>query len=354
MTLRRPFIFGCLTGVILALVAFYLLVWIPFEKKQHQLLSATQQQLELQTEVIDTLRKAQSKEWVDDILRMIDADLAQSPTRSLSGTTLLRIKTFCHSVQPYPSVTRNAYTHKKLSPERGILLLFLSKMEIDTLSLSQLYATCNFEYADLRGADLRNADLRGVNLRGADLRLAHLQQAQLRNANLTQANLWGAHMREVNLQHAVLKGADMSWADLTGSQLQKGQLQEALLVSAQIRNVHLHEADMQWADCTGAFFYGADLRHTNLFRTTFRNAHLSGAMLRDAKLTLADLSETVLDSTDLTGAILTDALVDHPDWINHLDEWHVSNFKRIQDSFQLVPITAHHRHLFQLKPKSSN
>lgn len=289
-----------------------------------------------QAELIESVRKSSLVFLLSNILDKVDSELANNPGRTLSDATIARIAALSYSFRPYTYVIGDSLSAKKLSPERGQLLLALSKMQIDTNSWSRIMLQTSYEGADLREADLRGADLRGVNLRNADLQNANLQEANLAGADLRSTNLWGASLRAANLVKADLKRAELRWADLNGAKMREADLNGADLSSAQLRNVDFRGAMLKWADASGALFNESDLTGVDMFRTVLRKANFSKANLSEANLRLTILSEATLRESDLGGARLVEAEVLDSNWLALLDEWSVKGAKEIQEKYEVV------------------
>lgn len=349
MKLSRQYVGGILTGILISAVAAYVL--FPMSGNLKSKTRHLQQQIRLQSEIIDSLRQSSLSNWMAPILNLILDDLKRHPDGKLEPSTIAQISNLCYAANPYPSVSGDSISIKRLSPERGQLLLVLSKLNIDTSSFRLIFAQCTFAYADLRGADMRDTYLRGINLEHADLQGAHLQYADLVEAQLSNANLWGAHLAHADFRKANLKSADLSWAELSDSHMQRSTLTEANLYGAQVRRVDLTSSDLQWTDFTGAFITGSRLDSTNMFRSTLMRAQAEGVSFRHANLTLANLFDINLKGADLQATNFQEALVDDEHWMDRMEEWNINGGKHVQDSFQIHLYAAGDKPVYQLKRK---
>ncbi len=349
MKTRNALIFGILIGASLAGIAGYL--YIPKMAKQWSkpLVLKQQKQITQQGEMIEDLRQNNLSGLLSNMLQKVEDELKSNPSRVLSEGTIDQIKALSYTFKPYKYVEGDSLLVRKVSPERGQLLLMLSGMDMDSVSFDKILSTISFAGADLREADLKEAYLRGIDLSGADLQGAKLQGANLKDANLKAANLWGADLQQAHLSGANAMRADMRWANMNGADCNKADLHEADLTSAQLRKVDLRSAILQWADFTGAFLNESDLTGADMFRVTLRRAQLPGTNLSNANLTLANLVEANLTGTNFNGAILNDIVIGQQDWLKQLDEWKVPEAKSIQDSFKIVDETSTGVHLYQLK-----
>ncbi len=151
--------------------------------RQNELLKAQIQyqarSIEQQSELIESVKKGSLVFLMSHILDKVDEELTNHPRRTLSKETIARIAALNTAFQPYAYVKGDSLSVKKLSPERGQLLLVLSIMNMDSSSFDTIKAKTSFA-----GADLRGANLNGANLSGVDLRDANLKEADLRGANL--------------------------------------------------------------------------------------------------------------------------------------------------------------------------
>lgn len=352
MNITRQYIGGFVTGILLCAVV-YALFLSPLRSKKKMETTQLQKQIKLQSEIIDSLRQSNLSNWMGPLLNLVLDDLKRHPDGKLEPSTIAQISNLCYAANPYPSVSGDSISIKRLSPERGQLLLVLSKFNIDTSSYRTIFEQCTFEYADLRGADMRGAYLRGINLNHADLQGAHLQFANLSKAQLSSANLWGAHLAHTNFQSAHLKDADLSWAELSDGQMQQCTLTEANLYGAQVRRVDLTSSDLQWTDFTGAFLSGSRLDSTNMFRSTLMRAQADGVSFVHANLTLANLFDINLKGADLRTTNLQEALVNDEHWLDRMEEWNITGGKVVRDSFQIHLYAAGEKPVFQLKRRPS-
>lgn len=351
MKLPRPFSIGIMTGLLITGVIGYFFLLVPIQKQEEGIKRTLHQQIKLQSAIIDSLRQIHLAGWMGSLLTMVHDDLNQLPSGTLDNKTIAQIAAFCYSAHPYPSVTGDSLTEKLLSPERGQILMVISKLELDTNTLRRIFKEATFSYSDLRGADLRDAYLPGVDLQYADLQGAHLQHADPREAKLDFANLWGAHMAGIDLQGADLKRADLQWSDINSGNLSGALLSGANLKAAQARKANLNDVVMQWASAEDAFFNDAQFVSADLTGTSFRNAHLNGAVLDSSILAEANLVDTRLNNCSLAGANMLVALVASPMWFDQLKTWNVSGFDSLPFQYQIEEREYGGQIFLRLEPK---
>lgn len=290
---------------------------------------------------LDSLTRTGVITTMSNILERTEDELEQSPDRTLSDERITSIAALCYSLTPYADASRDSFSNKKYSPQRGQLLLMLTGMKIDSGSLQKIMIRSSFDNAFLKDADLENAYLRGANLKEAHMQDANLQNADLYEALLKDANLWGADLTNANFTGADLTNAILEWAVLNGADLQRAKLNGAEMTSAQLRNADLSGAELEWTVLTGAFLNDANFQSANLFRTKFNRANLTNANFTDANLTLADLIESDLrkatfSGSNMTGAELNGAIVSQKEWFDLLEKWKVKGAKEIREKYNLI------------------
>ncbi|NUQ23084.1 MAG: pentapeptide repeat-containing protein [Saprospiraceae bacterium] len=197
----------------------------------------------------------------------------------LSQSLIGQIAALSHSFKPYRYMSGDTLIPEPLSPERGLLLITLTLLPLDTPTLIKIYRSATFQQADLQDAILSRAFLREADLRGANLDGAILVEADLTGANLSFADLDLADLRGANLIRAKLTEAKMRQAILV-----QANLRWAYLRGANLREVHLEETNLRGAYLRWANLRWANLRGANLVETNLREANLIGADLREADL----------------------------------------------------------------------
>ncbi len=289
------------------------------------------QRIQEQSELIESIRRSSMVMLMSSLSDKVDDELKNNPARTLSENTIATIvAAFNYTFQPYRYLEGDTLSEKKLSPEKGQLLLALCTRNIDSVSFNKIKNSAAFSGADLRGADLSGVDLSGANLKGADLRDADLNGASLKRTDLRRTNMWGAKLNNANLNGADLRRADLSWAELNESELESANLGSADLTNAQLRNADLRKAKFRTAKLDGALLNGAELEGAELVDATFVKANLTGA-----NLTKADFNRTNFSGAIMTEAELAYANVEK-EWFEKLNRWQITEAKEIQKSYKIV------------------
>jgi len=343
---NRKLLYGLILGALLAGISVYLIM----NNRMRTKLDNQQSLFNTQAALIDSVLKSGLAPLMSNVLATIDAELKDNPSRILSDETIARIVALCYTAKPYLLINVDTST-QKVSPERGQLLLFLSTMKIDSVSMQKIRQQATFAQADLREADLSGINLQGINLKGANLMDANLMGTKLDEADLSHAYLWGANLSNASLNGANMKRAVISWADLNDASLAGANLHEADLVSSQLKRSDLRGAFLQWTDFSGAFLDEADLSDTDLFRANLKRAQLVKANLSGSTMTYAIVSEANLTETNLTGAVLTNLIFAEQDWLTLLDKWKVAGAQDIQAEYELVEAFSYEGSKYQLNKK---
>ena len=295
-------------------------------------------QEKIQAEMMESIRKTGHTDMMAHMLNRIDEDLNEDNARSLSDETISRIAALCYAFQPTPKATVDSAASSSASPERGQLLLMLTRMKMDPASFKKVLLLASFSGAVLREADLRNLDLSYAELNGADFQNAKLEGAKFIKANLRAANFRGADLHEAVFTSADMKRANLSWADLNDADLSKADLNGVNLTSAQLRRADLRESLIQWAELNNAFLDSADLSGADLRGSVMIRSHLVGA-----NFTGANLRETVLTEANFTGALLDSATVEEENWITLQEEKLVKGTEEIRGRYKVEKAPAAYR-----------
>lgn len=309
-----------------------------FRQNKFYKIQAQQQneQLAQQSALLEASRNSNLIVLMNQLSDQIAEELNNNPGRSLREETITRIAALNHSFRPYRYLKGDSLSEKKLSPERGQLLILLATLNMDSSSFNSLKRQVSFSGADLEKADLNGIDLRGADLSQANLKEAELNGADLSQANLEGANLWGSNLRNVNLRQANLQNTDFGWANVIGADLRKADLNGASFVAAKLTKADLSRASVTWANLREAFLNEAKLIETDLTWTNLSGANFSEAVLKNAVMRVTNLMDINFNQTDLEGVDLTGSIIREKNWMEKLDRWKVNGADRIREEFDIV------------------
>ena len=309
---------GGLTGTILLM-------------NQNDLLEAQNKKIDRQMQLEEANRRSALVVLMSNIMDKVDREIeSQQPKGlsmkakeqekyALSQSLIGQIAALSHSFKPYRYMDGDTLIGRPLSPERGQLLITITRLPLDTAIIHQIFYASSFAYADLKGTGFDGLDLKGINLSGADLsetglsnvdfRNANLQNAKLNNSYLDGANLSGADLSYTDMKEAGMSNVNMDSVNICYSDLEFATLKNANLRNAYCRGGNLNNTDFSGADLSGSEIRDSDVKYANFKDAILRNvvflfSDLSGANLKNADLSEADLSETNLENADLTKANL--------------------------------------------------
>ena len=292
------------------------------------------QEIREQAVLIEANRSLNQAQMMSEVLKGVKAELILSPENELSDSSITAIAILCDALEPYRYFRKDHLSEKKLSPERGQLLLTLANLKIDSSSFAKVKSRASFSYADLKGADLKNVDLSGADLFGADLSDANLHSANLFGADLGKTNFWGAKLDSADLSQANLIRADLKWADLNGAILVAATLNGAILESAKLRKANFSGATLHYTKASGAIFNEANLTQVDCFGADLTKANFTKAIFTEARLRGADL-----DQADLSGAKLANTCIEE-DWFKKAEEWRLTGSDEIRQKYEVGPDTS--------------
>ncbi len=288
------------------------------------------QKISEQTDLVETLKNNNQVLLMAVFLDRVEDELNENEMDTLSAETIFRIAELSNSFNPYKYFNGDSLLIKKLSPERGQLLLGLSRLNIDSVSFAKILNGTNFAFSDLRKTDLHGLDLCSVDLRNA--------------------NLWGANLKGAKLHGANLKRADLRWAEFNNAELISANLDGADLRNAKFIKADLSRASFQWADLSGGLLIEANLKKVNFLGAKCINTNLSNSKLSNA----------LLQKVDLKGAILTNAELSFANvevnWLDKLKENEIKGVQQIVQDYRVTEDTSGQRRnsKFYLKKLNSN
>ncbi len=193
------------------------------------------------------------KDQKDDLLkRGLSRAAVDTMKFSLSQSLIGQIAALSHSFKPYRFMDADTLIDKPLSPERGQLLITLTRLPLKNSTFYQIFYSATFENSDLKRASLNHVNLNIAELSKSNLNEAQLAYSNLKSANLGKATLVGADLAEVNLEDA-----NLSEANLSGS----------YLTDACVRNAVFFGSNLEWAYLKRIDFRQARLNQANLSNT---------------------------------------------------------------------------------------
>jgi uncharacterized protein YjbI with pentapeptide repeats len=251
---------------------------------QNELLQNQNQLIKNQMSLEEASRRGSLVVLMSNIFDKVDREIERqrdtmkvvtdSTKFKLSQSLIGQIAALSQAFKPYRFMEGDTLIGRALSPERGQLLVTITRLPLDTGAIRKIYEQSTFEAADLMGANLSGAflsgaNLSGANLSGASLNGAFLSRTSLSGAFLKRANLWNADLKNANLGGAFLSTADLTRANLSGATLNRANLIKAFLDGANLSEVIFGETNLSGASLRGVNLSGTSLRGVNLRKALY-------------------------------------------------------------------------------------
>ena len=213
--------------LIFALLPFILLI------QQNILLKQQNRKIQDQNYLAEASRRSTQMFIMGDVLSDLNQELKSGS--KISSTLVGRIASLSLAMKPYHYFKDGKLIENPMSPERGQLLLTISKSGINTSQLSdEIFQNSDFTYAELGNVILRSAYLKDIDLAHADLRYANLEGTNLRNASLAYADLFHTDFFDADLRLVNFSNANLTGAYLMNANLQRVNFSGAVLDSVKV------------------------------------------------------------------------------------------------------------------------
>jgi uncharacterized protein YjbI with pentapeptide repeats len=242
----------------------------------------------------------------DEINRQLKTTDTENTRYRLSASLIGQIAALSHSFKPYRYMDGDTLITNPLSPERGHLLITLTRLPLDKVTFDKIFKTATFALSDLQ-----NVRLDSTYLVRANLNCANLNHADLRGADLRGADLAFASLRFANAIGADLSQVDLNAADLSGQELNKGR---DFYAGANLSDANLSEANLSWANIKMTNFSGANMSMANLDDADLYNADLSKTDMGGLKISIKQTNKVIslYNCKNLHDTIKISILKTHP------------------------------------------
>jgi uncharacterized protein YjbI with pentapeptide repeats len=314
------------------LAVFCVLVWsvfIFYQNKVYKRQIETQNEtLKKQAQSLDSVSQGSLMTRMNKVLERVEEEADQNEDNTLSEKSIAEIAALGSSLKPYWHYQKDSLYGKRLSPERGQLLLALSLIEMDSASFAKIKKKVSFSNAFIANGDLSNVDLSGIDLNNANLQEIDLSKANLKGANLREAFLFKATMEETNLNLADMRRANVRWAKMNNVSLEGANLDGAEFSNSIMTNANLKGANIHWSNLDGALLNNADLSGCDLRGTSMMRTNLSNAKITEASILGGDMTDATLLG------LKTDS-----GWISNLTHWSVTGAEEVLMLYKTVTDT---------------
>jgi len=266
----------------------------------------------------------------------------------LSENAIQSIVSFSASLKPYH--LEHIDDSLLLSPERGLLLMGICQLEMDTNSFNTLIRKVDFSYADLRMKEFVNLKIDNIKLNYSNLEHSFLKNVSLENAKLNNVNLNSAELSNLNLQSAYLVNTNLKWAVLKQCILDNADLHDSQANNSQIIESSFKKSNLKRLNFSGSLieesqFIASDLMssifvNTTIFETDFSQSRLNNTSWLNVKISNLNVDQIVVNEK----------------WLDETTVNQVDRISDLQDTYDTYIESQIHfpNDSFLLKKKHSN
>lgn len=152
-------------ALLLAIVpSAILIIQVLLMRNQNRLLSIQNERIEQQNQLIEAQRRSSYVFLLGNIMDAVNDELKAESNieRKLSPQLIGQIISLSNSLTPYRFMIDSTLSIKSLSPERGMLLVFMLQSKINKDDLNAIFAQGNFNYS--YAGSLHITDAKGLKL----------------------------------------------------------------------------------------------------------------------------------------------------------------------------------------------
>lgn len=224
-------------GLIAILTLFFLYQQNLLFKNQNDLFKTQNERIDQQTKLLEASRRSSQMFIMSEVLSDLNDETrnAYGDTLEISRGLIGRISALSRSMKPYYFLEDSLIIDKKISPERGQLLIALLSVRISEDQLSEIIDNGIFDYAELEGITVRNKDLTDIKLNEAKLSRSVFLNTILDVDGLGGANLTDCQFVDCSIKHA--PGA-INGANFANSLFESGEISSQELETREVDFSH--------------------------------------------------------------------------------------------------------------------
>lgn len=138
-----------LTFAFIGIETFILLNQNNIMQKQNELFKIQNEKVEQQNQLIESQRRSSYVFLLGNIMDAVNVELSlrQNKNRSISSHLKGEIIALSNSLTPYKFILEDTIKLNSLSPERGMLLVFLLEADINKSDLNDIFKSATFDNA---------------------------------------------------------------------------------------------------------------------------------------------------------------------------------------------------------------
>ena len=246
----------------------------------------------------------------------------------LSENAIQSIVSFSASLKPYH--LEHIDDSLLLSPERGLLLMGICQLEMDTNSFNTLIRKVDFSYADLRGVQFSD-----LNLEGISLQKANFNDSKLMNVDFDNAQLEGTDFSFSEIKMCVFNRADMgdvifNWATISNSDIRNAELNAMNTSSANFTNVNFSTSNLKWSQIHETYIEHCNFDSTDLMSANFVESILQSSTFNHCRLRKSSWKNTKISNSDMDFVAVED------NWFNDVDSSQINGIDHIKSTYKIV------------------
>jgi uncharacterized protein YjbI with pentapeptide repeats len=283
-------------------------VGLSFFLQQKKMESAVSFQSEIEFRKAQALRLSHQTKRVNLLIEEIQHELRNSDTRRLSEHLKERIVYTSKLLEPLPSSEKDSSGERRLiSKERGILLMSLIHLDIDSADFAYIIQKGDYQYAYVHDTEINHVDLKGINLKGA-----HFKEVIFRYVDLSEASMDSTKFDNCEIAHNLWKRVSANYASFEFSKFTKlnfehSSIRGASFISSQINHSKGTRSNLRLSEVKYSIWQNIQLRNSNLSGLHTYKSRLENLKLDSCNFLVKGLNESHFENISWQGAIVTKA-----------------------------------------------
>lgn len=207
---------------------------------QIDLFEIQNERIHMQSQLMESERRSSLVFMMTSVLDKLDDELEKN--NKISNGLERRIIALSRGFTPYKrmNVEKGILDSLLVSPERGQLLISISKSGIDSTSMGKITLQGDFSYSLVDLIDFSNQYFPNINLNQSSLIATNFN-----NSNLTDASICNAMLLYANFDHTILRKAVMSETNFEGTSFRGADLRGAIIFNGNFEENDFSEADLR-------------------------------------------------------------------------------------------------------------
>lgn len=251
---------GMITLMLAVIPSAILIVQTKLLCNQNRLLDIQNERVAQQNQLIEAQRRSSYVFLMGNIMDSVNEELKDNTHRSLSPNLIGQIIALSQSLTPYNYMVNSELTKKQLSPERGMLLVFLLESDLAQSDLNKILTTGNFDYAFSENIVIKNSS--GLSL-------------QLGNAQFTNVVLFNSEIHSFTCVNCSISNFRMSFCNTKVINLPRlSPLNTLYITNTKVRSCVIQTTEIKDVALTNINANILELRSRTIESLLFENYHV--------------------------------------------------------------------------------